>query len=153
MARKSGSQMSERPRISGKDAADIALEARTRGPVRLESSGDPERQRGRVRIAVHSPGDRRRWAKKPPRSYAPHEGADARRASSLAKLGEECDGGLRAGGSRGNMAKAVETGRTAVPIARKFRGKMSDHPYRGIHRTSPFRFYFIRNSRRCNSYG
>jgi hypothetical protein len=34
--------MSERPRISGKDAANIALEARTRGPVRLEPSGDPE---------------------------------------------------------------------------------------------------------------
>jgi hypothetical protein len=34
--------MSERPRISGKDAANIALEARTRGPVRLEASGDPE---------------------------------------------------------------------------------------------------------------
>jgi hypothetical protein len=34
--------MSERPRISGKDAANIAFEACRRGPVRLEASGDPE---------------------------------------------------------------------------------------------------------------
>jgi len=69
--------MSERPRISGKDAANIALEARTRGPVRLEASGDPESANV---VALGSPptalgmgaGER----KPPPRIRKPSAGND-----------------------------------------------------------------------------
>src|SRR5262249_3864888 len=76
-AQKSGPQMSERPRISGKDAANIAFEARTRGPVRLEASGDPES--GSV-VALGAPptalemgaGER----KPPPRIRKPSAGND-----------------------------------------------------------------------------
>ena len=77
MARKPGPQMSERSRISGKDAANIAFEARSRGPVRLEASGDPESANV---VALGSPptaleigvGER----KPPPRIRKPSAGND-----------------------------------------------------------------------------
>jgi hypothetical protein len=69
--------MSDRPRISGKDAANIALEARTRGPVRLEASGDAESANvvpsGSLPIALEMGSGER---KPPPRIRKPSAGND-----------------------------------------------------------------------------
>jgi hypothetical protein len=74
--------MSERPRISGKDAANIALEARTRGPVRLEAPGESTNAvaSGSAPSALEiGPAER----KPPPRIRKPSAGNDRCLAPTL----------------------------------------------------------------------